>query len=248
MEEYVKRKRDIYRRYSRTYDEDRRTMVGQGPLSQRIQWALSGLSVGQRLLDLGCGTGDLLVGASTVIGESGRACGMDISSDMLKIAKRKLSGPPVALIEGNVADRLPFLNHAFDRVVSLNLFQEISPDSYLAVLEEAFRVLEPGGQFRAAVPCLLGNGKAEAAFSRAAERRAAMYFRSWNEIESVFSNSVFGDVETTLKLSNAARVQVDGEPKFDLFAQFMADVREEGLDPSRIQQAVLLVSATAPSL
>ena len=61
--EYVELKQSIYREYSRSYDEDRQRFVSAESLLQRIRWALEPLDPGQRLLDLGCGSGELLLEA-----------------------------------------------------------------------------------------------------------------------------------------------------------------------------------------
>ena len=61
--EYVELKQAIYREYSRSYDEDRQRFVSAESLLRRIRWALESLSPGQRLLDLGCGSGELLLEA-----------------------------------------------------------------------------------------------------------------------------------------------------------------------------------------
>ncbi len=83
VKKYLAKKREIYREYAKTYDEDRRLMVGEDALSRRIDFDLSGLRIGHRLLDLGCGTGDLLLKASTMLGEDGIAYGLDLDPLLL---------------------------------------------------------------------------------------------------------------------------------------------------------------------
>ncbi len=61
--EYLELKRSIYREYSRSYDEDRQRFVSGAALARRIDWALEPLKPGQHLLDLGCGSGELLLAA-----------------------------------------------------------------------------------------------------------------------------------------------------------------------------------------
>lgn len=243
MNDYLKTKIEIYRAYSRTYDDDRRVMVGEEALSRRIDWALSGLQVHHSLLDLGCGTGDLLLTAVTTRGDRGVACGIDLSADMLAVAAGKLAGHRANLIQADAIKRLPFTDSSFDLVTSLNLFQEIHPDYYVSVFHEIRRVLKTSGYFRAAIPCIVGTSEAEAAFSSEAEHHAAMFFRPWQEIEALCHRSEFKDIETTLKISNAAASQAKGEPKFKLFTNFMEAVKTRGLDPNQVQQAVLLISA-----
>ena len=61
--------------------------------------------------------------------------------------------------------------------------------------------------------------------------------------EAACRKSDFKDIKTALELSEAAKSQAKGEPKFKLFTRFMKAVRAEGLDPNQVRQAVLLVSA-----
>jgi ubiquinone/menaquinone biosynthesis C-methylase UbiE len=148
VKEYLVRKREIYREYAKTYDEDRHLMVGEEALSGRIGWALSSLQIGYRLLDLGCGTGDLLLRASTMLGKDSITYGLDLPSDMLAIAAEKLKGCRVGLVQANVIGALPFANSFLDLITSLNLLQELSPSFFLNVLREAYRVLKPEGWFQ----------------------------------------------------------------------------------------------------
>jgi len=67
-------------------------MVGEEALSGRVDWALSGLQVGHELLDLGYGIGNLLLKASTMLGEDGINYGLDLSPDMLTVTAAKLKG------------------------------------------------------------------------------------------------------------------------------------------------------------
>ena len=61
--EYVELKRSIYREYSLSYDEARQRFVSPEALLQRIRWALAHVEPGHNLLDLGFGSGGLLLEA-----------------------------------------------------------------------------------------------------------------------------------------------------------------------------------------
>lgn len=90
------------------------------------------------VLDLGCGTGQLL----SYISNSGMfLAGVDIAPEMIAIARQKL-GEKADLRVGD-AEKIPWDDDRFDAVLSTLSFHHY-PDP-LAVLKEAARVLKPGG-------------------------------------------------------------------------------------------------------
>lgn len=95
---------------------------------------------GDRLLDIGCGTGAFL--AAVIARHPDMAvAGVDISPDMLGVARRRLSGS--AALHVAPADALPFPDGSFDIVVTTNAFHFFRvPDT---ALREMRRVLRPGG-------------------------------------------------------------------------------------------------------
>jgi 2-polyprenyl-3-methyl-5-hydroxy-6-metoxy-1,4-benzoquinol methylase len=107
---------------------------------------------GDRVLDLGCGTGDLaraLAAAGLQVG------GCDISDEMLVRAAREPRGRGervgwVRLSPG--WRRLPFASAAFDVVVAASVFEYVAEPG--AVLRECARVLRPGGVVLYTVPDL----------------------------------------------------------------------------------------------
>lgn len=98
-----------------------------------------------RLLDLGCGTGQL-AGRLARAFPRAHITGCDFSAGMLERAAARC--PTVRLVQGD-AGRLPFADAAFDAVVSTEAFHWF-PDP-AAALAECFRVLRPGGHLLLAV-------------------------------------------------------------------------------------------------
>jgi ubiquinone/menaquinone biosynthesis C-methylase UbiE len=96
---------------------------------------------GERLLDVGCGTGTLLAAVAAAVPDAACA-GIDLSARMLGVARAKLP-PATALVAGS-ADRLPFADGAFTAVVSTSALHYF-PDP-VAALAEMRRVLAPGGR------------------------------------------------------------------------------------------------------
>lgn len=96
---------------------------------------------GERILDLGCGTGVVL---ARLVARPGtlRLTGVDASPEMLSRARMRLPDK-VTLVQG-AAERLPFANAVFDAIVTSSMLHHLAdPD---AALREAARVLAPGGR------------------------------------------------------------------------------------------------------
>jgi len=93
-----------------------------------------------RVLDVGCGTGELLRRLRAKYPEAVLA-GLDPVAEMLAVARDKLSGKEDLRI--GYADSLPWNTGTFDVVVSCNMFHYISHP--VEALREMTRVLRPGG-------------------------------------------------------------------------------------------------------
>lgn len=107
---------------------------------------LAELKPGERLLDVGCGTGIVARTAAARVGSAGRVAGLDINEGMLRVARRL--GPAIDWRRGD-ALALPFEDGAFDAVASQQMLQFV-PDPAQA-LREMRRVTARGGRVVAAV-------------------------------------------------------------------------------------------------
>ena len=109
--------------------------------------ALIELKPGETVLDLGSGGGiDVLLSARRV-GPAGKAYGLDMTDDMLALARanqREAGVENVEFLKGEI-ENIPLPDASVDVVIS-NCVINLSADKG-RVLREAFRVLKPGGRF-----------------------------------------------------------------------------------------------------
>jgi arsenite methyltransferase len=109
--------------------------------------ALAELREGETVLDLGSGGGiDVLLSARRV-GPTGKAYGLDMTNEMLELARANAAAAGatnVEFLKGEI-EEIPLPDASVDVIIS-NCVINLSGDK-ARVLEEAFRVLRPGGRF-----------------------------------------------------------------------------------------------------
>lgn len=241
---YVDLKRSLYREYSRSYDEDRKRFVGAEALARRISWALEPFRSGQAMLDLGCGSGELLLDAASRADGKATLVGLDLTPEMLALARTRL-GPDVSVVEANVLDGLPFQQGSFHLVTTLNLVQELPSAAIISLLAEVHRVLKPTGAFRAVIPCLVEDNPSSRAFREMAIQFGAMDFLFAGDLERLLANTpVFTRKEFHLRTSAAASAAARGLTRFNFFTELLGKVRSRGLDPAQVRQGVFFFAAT----
>jgi ubiquinone/menaquinone biosynthesis C-methylase UbiE len=123
-------------------------LFGFGPSLINRAIELIPVKPGQRVLDLGCGTGLFCVALADRIGTKGEIHGVDLSRKQLDRAREKLTekGVPFMLHRCSM-DELPFESASFDMVVSSLAIHAATPPTRRTAIREAARILKPDGRF-----------------------------------------------------------------------------------------------------
>ena len=237
METYRDRKQSVYRVYAKSYDDDRRLMLGDQALTTRMTFIADALSGVTAVLDLGCGTGDLLCTLGIVLGDETCCVGVDLSREMLAVAQAKIVDCPHTYAIQTDVTQPPLADETFDLVASLNLLQEVSAPSL--VLEEVYRILKPGGSFRGVAACYAGDNPAEMVH-QAIARRHTWYFRPADEMLALFQQT-FLRHHSLRAVSRVARTQAASLPTFPLFAQMIQKVMALGHNPEDVRMGALFL-------
>jgi ubiquinone/menaquinone biosynthesis C-methylase UbiE len=108
--------------------------------------AAAGIQSGQRVLDVGCGTGYFVRLIAAEVGPGGRAVGIDPSISMVEYARRKAAGSASSHFQVGAAEALELSDDHFDVVVSSLVMHHLPEDLQTRALREMQRVLRPGGR------------------------------------------------------------------------------------------------------
>jgi SAM-dependent methyltransferase len=202
--------------------------------------ALAELKEGEVVLDLGSGGGiDVLLSARRV-GPTGKAYGLDMTDDMLALAKRNAAEAGVRNVEflrGRI-EEIPLPDNSVDVIIS-NCVINLSGDK-ATVLEEAFRVLKPGGRF--AVSDVVVQGELPSDVKQSMELWIGC-------VAGALSDSEFASLLTKAGFENPG-IEFTRTYSFDDAKAFLAGT---GLDADRIATEVAgrvgaaFVRATKPS-
>ena len=134
--------------YQSTKTSDLPSTVTDAALGCGNPTAIAELAEGETVLDLGSGGGIDCFLASKAVGPEGWVIGVDMTEEMLELARRNaatVGATNVEFRQGQI-EALPVEDNSVDVIIS-NCVINLSTDKP-QVLKEAFRVLKPGGRFR----------------------------------------------------------------------------------------------------
>jgi ubiquinone/menaquinone biosynthesis C-methylase UbiE len=168
---------------------------------------------GARLLDVGCGNGDLLRELEGRF-EGSLLAGVEISSGRLRLARERLGGR-VSLLQTGGKGALPFEDGSFDFVFVTEVLEHLKQPE--ALLAEARRVLSPGGRLVLTTPNAdaflmwpLFARVAEAAPGLPLVRRLLPHEHPLRTLQPIDTLLTRGDVEALLERSGFRVLRVAG--------------------------------------
>jgi arsenite methyltransferase len=178
--------------------------------------ALASLKPGEVVLDLGSGGGLEVLLAAQRVGAEGYVYGLDMTDAMLEVARRnaeKAGATNVAFLKGDI-EAIPLPDQAVDVIIS-NCVINLAPDKG-QVLNDAFRVLKPGG--RLSVSDIVFDGELSDLPVSEGEVRAAL---SW---AACFAGALtMSEYRTLLEAAGFQRVGLEVTQRYTV-----ADLRDQG--------------------
>jgi ubiquinone/menaquinone biosynthesis C-methylase UbiE len=135
-------------RWAKRYDFIVQFMAfGQARRLRRKTVAAAQIAPGERVLDVGCGTGDLTLLAKERVGSTGQVYGIDAAPEMIDVARNKAARAKAEVdFRVSVIEQLPFPADSFDVVLSSLMLHHLPADLKPRALAEVRRVITPGGR------------------------------------------------------------------------------------------------------
>lgn len=122
--------------------------LGVNRPNSRMIVEMAKIEPGDKVLDVGCGTGNLTLTAMKYAGPSGSTYGIDASPEMIEVAREKAKrSSPGTVFDVGLIEKLPYPDASFDVVISRLVIHHLPDDLKRQGFKEIHRVLKPGGLF-----------------------------------------------------------------------------------------------------
>ncbi len=137
--------------------------LGVNQSNSRMVVEMARIKQGDKVLDVGCGTGNLTLTAKAYVGPAGTVTGIDASPEMIEKARQNSKRTGLAAeFEIGLIEKIPYPAACFDVVINRLMIHHLPDDLKRQGLAEILRVLKPGGvlfiaDFRAPSNTLLGH-------------------------------------------------------------------------------------------
>jgi ubiquinone/menaquinone biosynthesis C-methylase UbiE len=149
---------------------------------------------GQRVLDVGCGTGYFATLLAQAVGPEGSVVGIDPSPEMIRYASRRTGRAINCQFQVGAAEALEFPAEHFDVVVSSLVMHHLPEDLQVVALQEIRRVLRPGGNVLVAEAQTPRNGLGWRLIARV--HRYDRLARMVPQLEPLASQAGFGEIRS----------------------------------------------------
>ena len=181
------------RSWARYYDVVSWLMsFGKAPAMRKKTVALAQAAAGEKVLDVGCGTGTLAIALRAKVGPGGEVVGLDAAPEMIAVARDKAAkrGADIDFRVGLI-EEIPFPDDSFDLVLSSLMLHHLPENVRQEGLAEIRRVLKPGGRFLVVDLSVHGDsfvGHVMTLFGQAEQSTAS-------ELRAIMDDAGFGEVE-----------------------------------------------------
>ncbi len=123
-------------------------MLGKERALREMTAAIAAIKPGDKVLDVGCGTGNLTLAALALAGSNGEVHGIDASPEMIQVAGSKAARLGAqAYFQTGLIEQIPFPDEYFDVVLSSLMIHHLPDDLKRKGFVEIRRVLKPAGHF-----------------------------------------------------------------------------------------------------
>ena len=156
----------FYDRISQAYDLI--ANAGEHKAREAGEAALA-VAEGERVLEIGFGTGNSILSLAASSGESGHVSGIDVSPGMLRVAEKKIAEKgQQGQVDLNIGDarELPYPDGSFDAAFASFTLELFPLDDIPQVTAEVFRVLKAGGRFGVVSMATVKEGVTPSALER----------------------------------------------------------------------------------